>query len=100
MLLERIFLKSFGCFEREDLELKDGINLIFGPNFSGKSTLVNALFFALTGKPIVPKVPLVAMTQSGALSGTAGIEFTDQGKSYQLFLRVLIEIAGNSFPDL
>ncbi|MCH8292115.1 AAA family ATPase [Candidatus Poribacteria bacterium] len=85
MLLERIFLKSFGCFKREDLELKDGINLIFGPNFSGKSTLVNAIFFTLTGKPIVPKVPLAAMTQSGALSGTAGIEFTDQGKSYQLF---------------
>ena len=55
MRLERIILKSFGCFDRRDFDLSDGVNLIFGPNFSGKSTLVNAIFFALTGKPIVPK---------------------------------------------
>ena len=42
-------------FDRRDFDLSDGVNLIFGPNFSGKSTLVNAIFFALTGKPIVPK---------------------------------------------
>ena len=36
MQLERIRLKTFGCFEQRDFELHDGINLIFGPNFSGK----------------------------------------------------------------
>ena len=85
MLLEQILLKSFGCFQRQDFELQAGINLIFGPNFSGKSTLVNAIFFTLTGKPIVPRVGLPALAQSGAQSGTAGIGFTDQGEHYQLF---------------
>ena len=75
MQLERIILKSFGCFDRRDFDLSDGVNLIFGPNFSGKSTLVNAIFFALTGKPNVPKVGLPAMAQSGASSGTAGLNF-------------------------
>lgn len=85
MLLERIRLKSFGCFQLQDFELQDGINLIFGPNFSGKSTLVNAIFFTLTGKPIAPRVGLPALAQSGAGSGTAGIGFADQGQHYQLF---------------
>ena len=85
MRLERIILKSFGCFDRRDFDLTDGVNLIFGPNFSGKSTLVNAIFFALTGKPIVPKVGLPAMAQSGASSGTAGINFRNGEQSYQLF---------------
>ncbi|MCZ6678492.1 MAG: AAA family ATPase [Candidatus Poribacteria bacterium] len=85
MRLERIILKSFGCFDRRDFDLSDGVNLIFGPNFSGKSTLVNAIFFTLTGKPIAPKVPLSALTQSGARSGTAGLSFCHQGQSYQLF---------------
>lgn len=85
MRLERIILKSFGCFDRRDFDLSDGVNLIFGPNFSGKSTLVNAIFFALTGKPIVPKVGLPAMAQSGAASGTAGLNFRNGEHSYQLF---------------
>lgn len=85
MRLERIILKSFGCFDRRDFDLSDGVNLIFGPNFSGKSTLVNAIFFALTGKPIVPKVGLPAMAQSGASSGTAGLNFHNGEHSYQLF---------------
>ena len=85
MRLERIILKSFGCFDRRDFDLNDGVNLIFGPNFSGKSTLVNAIFFALTGKPIVPKVGLPAMAQSGTSSGTAGLNFRNGEHSYQLF---------------
>ena len=85
MRLEKILLKSFGCFNRRDFELSEGTNLIFGPNFSGKSTLVNAIFFALTGKSIVPRVALGALTQGGTNSGTAGVGFREQGKSYQLF---------------
>ena len=50
MRLERIILKSFGCFDRRDFDLSDGVNLIFGPNFSGKSTLVNADFLCADGQ--------------------------------------------------
>ena len=85
MQLERIRLKTFGCFEQSDFELHDGINLIFGPNFSGKSTLVNAIFFTLTGKPIVPRVDASAIKNAKAYSGTAGLQFIAAGERYQLY---------------
>ena len=85
MLLERIRLKTFGCFQQQDFDLHEGINLIFGPNFSGKSTLVNAIFFTLTGKPIVPRVDASAMKNPKAYSGTAGLQFSENGECYQLF---------------
>ena len=85
MQLERIRLKAFGCFEQRDFELHDGINLIFGPNFSGKSTLVNAIFFTLTGKPIVPRVDTSAIKNAKAYSGTAGLQFIAAGERYQLY---------------
>ena len=85
MQLERIRLKTFGCFQQQDFELHKGINLIFGPNFSGKSTLVNAIFFSLTGKPIVPRVDASAIKNSKAYSGTAGLQFTADGERYQLY---------------
>ena len=85
MQLERIRLKAFGCFQQRDFELHDGINLIFGPNFSGKSTLVNAIFFTLTGKPIVPRVDTSAMKNAKAYSGTAGLQFIVDSERYQLY---------------
>ena len=85
MLLERIRLKTFGCFQEQDFDLHDGINLIFGPNFSGKSTLVNAIFFTLTGKPIVPRVDASAIKSAKAYSGTAGLQFIANSERYQLY---------------
>ena len=85
MRLERIRLKTFGCFQQQDFELSDGINLIFGPNFSGKSTLVNAIFFTLTGKPIVPRVDAAAIKSAKSYSGTAGLQFVENGERYMLF---------------
>ena len=85
MQLERIRLKTFGCFQQRDFQLQDGINLIFGPNFSGKSTLVNAIFFTLTGKPIVPRVDTSAIKNAKAYSGTAGLQFIVDGERYQLY---------------
>ena len=85
MQLERIRLKTFGCFQQRDFELHNGINLIFGPNFSGKSTLVNAIFFTLTGKPIVPRVDTSAIKNAKAYSGTAGLQFVVDGERYQLY---------------
>ncbi len=85
MRLERIRLKTFGCFQQRDFELHNGINLIFGPNFSGKSTLVNAIFFTLTGKPIVPRVDSSAIKNAKAYSGTAGLQFVADGERYQLY---------------
>ena len=85
MRLERIRLKTFGCFQQQDFELSDGINLIFGPNFSGKSTLVNAIFFTLTGKPIVPRVDAASIKSAKSYSGTAGLQFVENGERYMLF---------------
>jgi len=85
MQLERIRLKTFGCFQQQDFEMSDGINLIFGPNFSGKSTLVNAIFFTLTGKPIVPRVDATAIKSAKSYSGTAGLQFVENDERYMLF---------------
>ncbi len=85
MLLETVRLRTFGCFQQRDFELTEGINLIFGPNFSGKSTLVNAIFFTLTGKPIVPRVDAAAIKSAKALSGTAGLQFKENDETYMLY---------------
>jgi uncharacterized protein YhaN len=39
MFLNKLLLKDFGKFHNKEIELKPGLNLIYGPNESGKSTI-------------------------------------------------------------
>lgn len=49
MRLNRIRITRFGKLKDIDVELKDGINIIYGGNEAGKSTLINFLAVALYG---------------------------------------------------
>jgi len=50
MGLERIEIEAFRCLTRLDLELDPHYNLILGPNASGKTSLLEALFFLGRGR--------------------------------------------------
>jgi exonuclease SbcC len=49
MILDRLVLKNFKRFRNEEIHFKDGITGILGNNGTGKSSLVQAIFFALYG---------------------------------------------------
>ena len=51
MFLKRIHLKRFGCLHDFTAEFQPGLNVIRGPNESGKSTLHQALLMALMAQP-------------------------------------------------
>lgn len=50
MILNRLILKNFGKFSEQEILLKEGINIIYGGNESGKSTVcsfIQGIFFGL-----------------------------------------------------
>jgi exonuclease SbcC len=49
MILDRLILKNFKRFRSEEIHFKDGITGILGNNGTGKSSIVQAIFFALYG---------------------------------------------------
>jgi exonuclease SbcC len=49
MILDRLVLKNFKRFRNEEICFQDGITGILGNNGTGKSSLVQAIFFALYG---------------------------------------------------
>lgn len=50
MKIERITLQDFKCFEDLNIRFTKPINLIFGENASGKTTIAQAIALALTGR--------------------------------------------------
>ena len=49
MIIDRIILKNFKRFRQQEIRFKDGITGILGNNGTGKSSIVEAIIFALYG---------------------------------------------------
>jgi putative ATP-dependent endonuclease of OLD family len=49
-IIKRIVVKGYRCFAHLDIEPNAGMNIIVGDNEAGKSTLLEAISLALTGK--------------------------------------------------
>lgn len=92
MLLKRLKINYFGRFQNKEIELKPGINLIYGENEAGKSTLhtfIKGMFFGIErmrGRGAATKDDIyqkyLPWDYPGAYSGS--LELEEDGRSYQL----------------
>lgn len=80
MIIKEIHIDSFGCLENRDFYLSDGLNIVYGENESGKSTLAAFIKFMLYGlsgrasdKGISERRRYVSL-KSGTASGTMTAE--------------------------
>jgi DNA replication and repair protein RecF len=48
--LSRVRLRDFRSYERAEAALGDGLTVVLGPNGAGKTNLLEAVYFALTGR--------------------------------------------------
>lgn len=49
-MITRIAIQNYRCFREFDLEFRPGVNILVGNNETGKSTLLEAIHLALTGR--------------------------------------------------
>ena len=50
MVIKELKLENFRSYEFLEMPLNSGINLIYGGNGSGKSTIIESIYYALSGK--------------------------------------------------
>jgi DNA replication and repair protein RecF len=48
--VSRVHLRDFRNYERADVELGEGLNVVSGPNGAGKTNLLEAVYFGCTGR--------------------------------------------------
>src|SRR5262252_8925846 len=84
MRLHRITLKDFGPFTRKTYDLSGKMDFVYGPNFSGKTTLANSIALALTGQVLTPVKP-PDLARAGEQSGTAGLRIKAAGRELDVY---------------
>ncbi len=83
-MILRLSVSNWANIEHLEISFQRGANLIFGSNGSGKTSLLNAIFFALTGSLPYPAPPGI-MVKSGATEATIELDFEDpKGNRYRI----------------
>ncbi|WP_435335497.1 DNA double-strand break repair ATPase Rad50 [Haloarchaeobius sp. TZWWS8] len=87
MKIERVRLSNFKCYGDADVTLDRGVTVVHGVNGSGKSSLLEACFFALYGSKALPGT-LEDVVRTGAEDAEVEVWFTHAGGSYHLERRI------------
>lgn len=93
MIIRRIHLKNFRSFEEAHLELSDRQNYVFGQNWQGKSSIVDAIGFALFGVEVFPKklagtaVKAEHLVSDRGSRATASVEVCFEADGHEYTLR-------------
>ena len=83
MKFERVRLQNFKCYDAEDVRLDRGVTVVYGLNGSGKSSLLEACFFALYGTDAVSGTAAEVVT-TGAEEMSVTLWFSHDGAEYEL----------------
>jgi exonuclease SbcC len=84
---DRISLRNFKPYPDADLALEDGVTVVHGLNGSGKSSLLEACFFALYGARAIDGT-LEDVVTNGAEECEVTLAFTHDGGEYSVERRV------------
>ncbi|MFQ6090560.1 MAG: AAA family ATPase, partial [Candidatus Bipolaricaulia bacterium] len=82
----RLGVENIFCYRHAELELEEGITVIAGANGSGKSSLLESIFFALYGSRAGPAMDrsLGEILREGAKQGRAWLDFWCEGKQFAI----------------
>jgi exonuclease SbcC len=86
---ERLRLDNFKCYESVDVRLDRGVTVIHGLNGSGKSSLLEACFFALYGTKALDS-RLDEIVTIGTEQASVELWFTHGGTDYHIERRVRV----------
>ena len=93
MRFRRIALENFKCYEDAELSLDGGVTVVHGVNGSGKSSLLEACFFALYGHRALDATLDEAVT-TGAEEARVELWFAHAGSDYHVERRVKLRNGG------
>lgn len=89
MKINRIRLSQFRCFDDETIRFGDGVIAIHGLNGSGKSSMLEGIFFTLYGSKALPsELTLDDIIMNGAENSTVEMWFSHQGEEYHIERRI------------
>lgn len=101
MQFQRIHIQNWRCFIDESVRFEDGVTVLYGNNGSGKSSLLEAAFFALYGSDALETgttMDDVVTTDEDTAKVT--LSFAHRGESYEVTREIRIRASTTQSANL
>jgi DNA repair exonuclease SbcCD ATPase subunit len=87
MKLKRLIIKNFGIFRgARFFDLDNDLIVFYGENFTGKTTLARAVYFALCGRVLTTGIKQPqGLVSSNEQSATTGAVYTHENEEYRIY---------------
>jgi exonuclease SbcC len=101
MQFQRLSVKNWRCFEDESVRFEEGITVLYGNNGAGKSSLLEAAFFALYGTDALDtgtRMDDVVTTDEDTAEVT--LAFAHRGNTYEVTREIRIRASTTQYAEL
>lgn len=100
MRLEQLTVRNLGIFRgARSFDLNADKVLIYGTNFSGKTTLAQAIYFVLSGKVLTNGLRPSALIFQNEAGGTSGLTYHHEGQRYRIWRSAKGDFKTEKFLD-
>lgn len=91
MQFQRLKITNWRCFEEETIQFKNGVTVLYGNNGAGKSSLLEAAFFALYGTDAFDsKTTMDDVVTTDEDTAEVVLSFAHRGNSYEVTREIRI----------
>ena len=77
-------LENWKIFDDQEFNFTSGVNIVEGRNYSGKTSLIQALFFALFNETLYKELTAKELKKEGLKNASVAIDFTVDGQEYRV----------------
>lgn len=99
MIAQKIIVNNFRNIEKAELDLKSGINVLYGPNGSGKTSLAEALYFFSVGKSFRVVRPSM-LVKYGEIAAVSELVFTDDALAKTTSMKYTVPQNGQVYYEV
>ena len=91
-MINRLKLENWKTFDDAEFIFTPGVNIVEGSNYSGKTSFIQALYFALFNETLYKQLTAKDLKKEGVNNASVALDFTVDGQEYRIRRNISGEI--------
>jgi len=84
LIINRLKLENWKSFDDQEFNFTSGVNIVEGSNYSGKTSFIQALYFALFNETLYKQLTAKELKKEGLRNASVTFDFTVDGQEYRI----------------
>ncbi|MHA1500033.1 MAG: AAA family ATPase [Promethearchaeota archaeon] len=84
MIINRLKLENWKTFDDAEFTFTRGVNIVEGSNYSGKTSFIQALYFALFNETLYKQLTAKDLKKESVKNASIAFDFTVDGQEYRI----------------